>query len=1019
MNRFLHSLAKVCGQNLLAEKWVLAPNRRVGHQWIESVVREGQPAVNLHVKTMRAMALEIAAPALIRDGVSLVRSHCAEICLTAAWQRCRETVKHHYLLSLNPSRSLLQTLSRTIDAVRLAGVEEFKHGAFESEEKIFELQALLTAYQEEVKSCGWVDYASVLRTAMEELRRAPDFFREDQLVLIPEDSNLSRLELDLLEALPENTLQRLPVDHPMTPLEKSEEQTDSAILRWVGNPSDAPEAKNDGTIALFQAVDERNEVREVLRRCLEKGLPLDEIEILHTDREVYLPLIYESMEALRSERKETEDSLGDVRSSNFQERAGVTFQEGIPGTYSRPGRAFLAWYSWMREDFPQSTLVRMVQDGLLVPPAVSDEEVEFPQLVEILRKPTIRFGSRQYLWWIEHPSPDESNSEVLVAVREWLKQLLGISTGLDAPPAQLIDSAIEFINRFARRQNELDQYAHKEFLKELEAMQELLKYEEEAVFNAREWLETLPKAARLEGSGPRPGCIHVDHILSGGHSSRKQTFIIGLDDARFPGAGLQDPLLLDAERERISGDLPTARSDLSLKVEAFQYLLSRLRGNVTLSYTNHTLAEDCDRFPTQLFNAAARLFGYADGTTVPITSFVPITEGSCLNSTEWWLHLLGREDPLLDATSAVGQCYPHLGRGLEAARQRESSAFTVYDGKLPEDLVGKERNRIDPTQEEGPSLSASALETVGRCPLKYFFRYVLDLKPLEDISVDPETWLDAATAGELLHSVFQKFFSNILEQGRTPSVERDSPRIAKILEEEVDRYRRRHPPPNESLFMRQVQSLKRTASMFLHDEERFCKTSNPVYLEASIGLAPSEKPTPIDSPDPVAIGLPDGRTLRAKGRIDRVDQTDENVFTLWDYKTGSPSKYSKKDPFQAGRIFQHFVYTSLVESNLRKVLDPKSKVSQFGYFFPSESGRGDRIRWSVSELEEGREILGDIAAILSSGSFLATDKEDDCRYCDYRPICRNIPRVTTSSGQKLANTDNDALEPFRKLRPPK
>ena len=27
------------------------------------------------------------------------------------------------------------------------------------------------------------------------------------------------------------------------------------------------------------------------------------------------------------------------------------------------------------------------------------------------------------------------------------------------------------------------------------------------------------------------------------------TFIVGLDDSRFPGAGLQDPLLLDHERQ--------------------------------------------------------------------------------------------------------------------------------------------------------------------------------------------------------------------------------------------------------------------------------------------------------------------------------------------------------------------------------------------------------------------------------------------------------------------------------------
>ena len=68
----------------------------------------------------------------------------------------------------------------------------------------------------------------------------------------------------------------------------------------------------------------------------------------------------------------------------------------------------------------------------------------------------------------------------------------------------------------------------------------------------------LARNARLAG-GPtpfrarrRPGAaarMPVRQPPRGGRPLRgDHTFIVGLDDTRFPGAGLQDPLLLDAER---------------------------------------------------------------------------------------------------------------------------------------------------------------------------------------------------------------------------------------------------------------------------------------------------------------------------------------------------------------------------------------------------------------------------------------------------------------------------------------
>jgi hypothetical protein len=60
-NRFVDSLADYCGAHVLTEKWVLAPSLRVGHQWLESVARRGQPVLNAHVKSFQSFALDLAA----------------------------------------------------------------------------------------------------------------------------------------------------------------------------------------------------------------------------------------------------------------------------------------------------------------------------------------------------------------------------------------------------------------------------------------------------------------------------------------------------------------------------------------------------------------------------------------------------------------------------------------------------------------------------------------------------------------------------------------------------------------------------------------------------------------------------------------------------------------------------------------------------------------------------------------------------------------------------------------------
>ena len=509
--------------------------------------------------------------------------------------------------------------------------------------------------------------------------------------------------------------------------------------------------------------------------------------------------------------------------------------------------------------------------------------------------------------------------------------------------------------------------------------------------------------------------MHVANVLSGGHSGRPHTFIVGLDDSRFPGSRLQDPILLDEERRGLSKELRTSSSDLARRIELVARLFARLRGTVTLSYSCFNLMDDREMFPSSIVLSAFRILsGQREGDQAalnqwlgPAASFAPNAIEKALTESEWWLWRMSEKAEVVDPSSLVAARYPHLGRGFELAQMRRSDEFTVFDGRLP--IPGPE---LDLTSSAGPTVSASRLETLGQCPLKYFFRYVLDLEPPAELAIDPSVWLDPLARGSLLHEVFELFLKELINAQALPDALRDEPRLMAILEERIGHYRNEIPPPSEAVFRREQARLRRTARIFLREEAEYCReTGNrPLYLEVAIGLKATASGTKLDTDLPVPVKLPDGSSLRARGRIDRVDQVagrGPNVFAIWDYKSGGTWKYTQEPrPFWAGRVVQHALYMFVMNARLADMAKeyPGARVERFGYFFPSEKASGERIEYTAEQLEDGRKVLARLARIAAAGAFLATTTADkDCGYCDYRGICGDVEAVAAASAGSLSS----------------
>jgi hypothetical protein len=1039
VNRLTEALAQACREHPLAEKWLIAPSLRVGYQWLDAVASNSQPVLNTRVSTLRGLALDLAAPVLAERNLAPASARCGAMIIDKIIGQLRHQ-KQPFLSRLTPSAGLAQAFHASIDSIRLAGLgsADLASRHFEDQEKGEALQAILDQYLKQLHAGGLIDYAQLVEIAIGQLEASTDLLANDVLVFVPHGAAFHSLEEKLLAAIPGEKLRRLIVDEPALP--GSAVETDTDLLRWLLQPAEAPPPTSQKTVQIVQAVGEVNEVRQIIRQCLANGIRFDDVEVLHTDANTYVPLIYETMMTVVNDC----DDIGD--------ELPVTFAEGISTSYSRPGRALIAWIDWIADDYPQEALWKMLRDGLLEI-STSHAHSGFSRLASVFRQVPIRFGRGRYLEkLVQHrqhleqqrqaknvPIDDEDGDDRgdsteylerrlarLKVLTDFCSQLLDTSPTRDAKPVEILEGARKFLGTLARKVNKLDQYAFDRLTAEIEDMQKWLRLGEgPSTFDAWKWLSELPAEARVLGSGPRPGCLHVASALSGGHTGRPHTFIVGLDDTRFPGAGLQDPLLLDSERRKLSSRLPTAAGQMVEKLRDFARLLARLRGNVTLSFCSHDVTEAREIFPSPVVLAAFRLISdQREGDlsdldqwlkqASPPASFAPQEEKHCLNATEWWLWRLCGPAVVSDAQGLISDHFPHLKRGLQAEGRRCESEFTEYDGRVPQ--AGPE---LDPARE---TTSANRLQKIGSCPLAYFFEYGLGLQLPEDLKVDPARWLDSLAFGSLLHEIFERYMRGLIERKQLPEYQRDLPLLRQMLQEQIKVYQQRHPSPGQSVFKRQCEQLDHTVATFLREEERYCQQQvcRPVYPEATLGMEAGEHGTPLDTVDPVPIKMCGGKVLNLRGRVDRIDKVGSGsvqTFGIWDYKTGGTWKYSRADPIRQGRVLQPYLYVTMVTHRLREIISPDASVEFFGFFFPGTKAAGERMPWTPDELRHGNQILEWLCEVVRSGAFLATtDHERDCGYCQYQDICGDLVTVATRSQEKLARADNKILQPMRELR---
>lgn len=1029
--RLAMSITELCARRPLEEKWLLVPNYRTGYQWLEIAARRGRPFLNLHLKTVVALALELAEPAMRRNGLQFLHGLRQEALVAEIMERGSQPASG-YLSREKLSPELVKAVLRSIRDLRLVGLgaRDMRPDLFESPARGRYLQGILQAYEAALAERRLADYSDVLRLAATALRKDPRVLPTGITIAISagDHERLRGLEKDLWESLPPGARTVLAEDSPE---DRGEPERDAALLAWINRPLSAPDPRRDGTVELFRALGEANEIREVIRRCWRERVPLDEVELLHTDYWTYVPAVLEILAFLYP---------GDP------EDLPVTFSEGIPVLFSHPGRALLEWVAWIEEGFPQSRLAQMIGDGLLEIGEALPAGWTFSRLEALFRTLPVGAGRDRYAeafrlaevaarrrLGTEDP---EGNGPVAGAgnrsvrtdrmkglriLENLCRSLLGETPDNPEDPVRILNAADGFLRRRVRSAGKLDEFSRRILLEGIGQLLDCLRDKDMPRFPALEWLKDLVTSSRVLGEGPRPGRLHVSSLLAGGHSGRGRVFIVGLDDGRFPPPGQQDPLLLDSERESLSAELPLGYRGTEKAMEDLSRVFARLRSRITLSYSCRDIIQDREMFPSPALVSAYRIItGDRRGTQEDLLSFLPppvsfaaAKPEESLHPSEFFTSLLCGDTGIADPEKAVFATFPNLERGRYAARARASGEFTPYDGYVPE--AGLD---LDPSSPQGPVLSSRRLETLGRCPLEYFLRYVLEVEPPEEYRHDPSAWLDPMEKGSLLHSVFRLFHLYLRENSLRPSLRRDWKLLESMVRGEVALWSSLKPPPNPMVLEEETEDLLLTARIFLQEEESSLARRRPVFFEVAVGMEAEDLGNEIDSLDPLVLALPEGGKIRVRGRIDRVDRLDgqgDPAFLVCDYKTGSAAKYLPTDPFRQGRCIQNYLYKEMAEHALRRI-HPRSRVLAVEFFFPGTRAHGDRVVWDAEILEGGSVILQNLCAMLSRGCFPSSDEPDDLRYSDYLPVFGDVETIARQTRKKMENEANHMLEPFRILR---
>lgn len=957
----LAQLRALCAEHPIGRKVIFVPSRQIGYNIGQALAASGRPWVNLHLTTPVDWADRLVGPRIRAAGWRpLVQD--ADLFLVQSLVRRLELPTNVDFASTGVARSFLTTL-RALRGANLspARVEKarLRNGAI--------LAPMYRAY------CDWMSEHKLFDQA-HLFAEAAEIGDQEHYALVGvfDELALTHAAALFVSAIAGGRPVRVGRRSYSGTLPQScagrrfaDVQVQIAPDERTHSPADILSPDHLATadsIALRDAVGVENEVRGVLRELLRLGESLDRIEVAYTREDPYLPLLISTADRFE---------------------IPVTVAAGLPITCTRSGQALLSFFRWIAGGYAPADFVRMCKSRLVDTDStfgVTPERVG--HIVEVARvgrgqgaysRALARYEQRLSARLENGAAPDANvrSLERVRKVQSVMKRLSDICP--DRSPTSLRElglAGIAFLREFApKRRTERDATAAESLRDRLDDLAAGPEFSGEVGDVALTLVELLSEH-KFEASVARPGQLYLVPLERAGYSGRERLVVVGMAETSFPGVAIEDPILLDDERQMLSDELRIERVRSSDGIWHLERVLAMAPGKVTLVSNRRTLADSREVYPSAIFQDIAERLNLKER---PIYYSAPEADDA-LDESE--LALAVRH--CRSVQGILERDRPWLANGLAAQHARSEAAMGRFNGWL-----GKKCAELRPGGDE--TLSASRLEDLAACPYRYFLKYVLRVRPPDVPEETPGRWLTPLEFGSLLHGVLREFMTALVARGERIDIERHKGLLETILERQLEAQKRQTPVVHEAGYRVDVSRLRRAARIFLNEESR--REAAPIGFEVSFGLGEADG---FSRPEPVKIKLSDSVEFSLRGSIDRIDRSGES-YEVWDYKTGSTYDFDEFDLLSGGRRLQWALYAFALEEILADA-GVSGRVSRAGYFFTSDREHGLRISQPPPAREKVAERLESLFDLVSEGAFLHIQKSEACTFCDYHGVCASERR---------------------------
>lgn len=841
-------------------------------------------------------------------------------------------------------------------------------------------------------------------------------------------------ERDLAEVIVQPTGEDRPDEELSNLVSNLGDEAAAALVRQFA-PAQPPELRV--AVALDLEEEARLIVREIIRAA-GAGTPLHRIGVLSGLPECR-PLVREQLRA------------AGIESNGAAER---------PLARSATGRTLLALFSFSDRDMAREDVMRWLSQAPILQHASGDDRwkhVPAAQWERVARKASVVRGIEQ---WRKRLGAALSRDGSRHALADWEvpfgEQLLAFVNELHEsiqPPrlhtaAALASHCEELLHRYLGPLTTVQSWetpahiaqattGHRMKHGEVEAYQRIVQLLREmqagespadpfAALSPTEAWQAFGTALEVLLSGPPPsGGRYGDGVFLGSLEGARGLsfnllFIAGMTEGAMPSLAPEDPLLSDDERDGFG--LPTRASRRVLERAAYRYALSAAP-KVVLSCPRSSLRGQGKLGPSRwLLEAIERLLAVAPNATEhepvspewleevllrppvehPPWLIAPASFDASLTTTEtapaseqdYLLRSL-RLTPKPPSRHFLARAEPNFRAGLVSATgrqpiwQRREPAVEPFDAFSG--AVGGDQ-RLAPwltDDDRATPVSPTSLEDYATCPYRYFLKHVLRIEETDE--PEDRLTLDPAERGNIVHETLEAF----LDEQRPTAGRRWSERdreMLRVLAAEQCREREDHGLTGAPIsWESERQQILRDLEHFLDADEKARREHEASFVraEARFGIGREWSAATFE--------LPDGRTIRFHGQVDRVDASGGR-YIVYDYKSGRSKDFKAldEDPVVRGKKLQLAVYSLAVRAAFE--LGPEAAVSAY-YWFVSENERFQRRGFDVDESKLARfsEALQVIVGGIEGGLFpqvpgkTANRGPEHCGYCPYQRVCpRNV-----------------------------